>query len=167
MNAVTDLPVTPPAPEPNVHGYVSSYVSPYGFVVGLQKRLAEWAVRLGTDRALPWAGLGIIGDLKLAAAILNLREFAEHLNTNGTPEQREWAAEILRNEETLQGVTQALADGGLRNFDQVAGVETLNRERDEARARLRAVRAVLEQAGVVDDATPDSDLPDLLRALLA
>lgn len=143
------------------------YVSPYGKPAGLQQRLAEWAERMGRDRSLPWAGLGIIGDLTLAAKILNLREFAEHLRVNGTPEQRQWADEILRNEETLEGVTQALSDGGLRNYDQVAGVETLNRERDEARARLRAVRAVLEQAGVVDDATPDADLPDLLRALLA
>lgn len=47
-----------------------TYKSPYGEPEGLRDRLAEWAQRLGQDKALPWAGLGLIADLEAA-----VREF--------------------------------------------------------------------------------------------
>ena len=47
------------------------YVSPYGQSKGLPDRLDKWADDLSGDRQLPWMGLGIIADLRAAAAILN------------------------------------------------------------------------------------------------
>jgi hypothetical protein len=145
----------------------SRYVSPHGKPHGLAERLASWAERMETERTWPWAGLGIIGDLKLAAQLLNLREFAEWVRANGQPEHRLWADDILRLDDTAEATQSALNKAGLVNYDPPAAVETLERERDEARNRLRSVRLVLETTGLVDDATPDADLPDLLRTLLA
>jgi hypothetical protein len=102
-----------------------AYVSPYGQLPGLAERLEQWARRMGTDRTLPWAGLGIIGDLKLAASILNLREFAEYVRTNGAPEHRLWADDILRLDETADATQSALCRAGLTNYDPPAGVESV------------------------------------------
>ena len=143
------------------------YVSPYGKMSGLRDRVADWVDRLGTDRALPWAGLGLIADLEAVLKILNLREFAEHLRLTGTAEQRQFADDILRNEETLEGVTQALADGGLRNYDQVAGVETLSRERDAAVREIEGVRTALIQVGALPPGDTDTPILPLLRVLLS
>lgn len=43
----------------------------YGKPEGLADRLRRWRHRLGTDRALPWVGLGLIADIELAAAMLD------------------------------------------------------------------------------------------------
>lgn len=43
----------------------------YGAREGLPDRLDAWVKRLGEDRSLPWAGLGLIADLKTAAAMLS------------------------------------------------------------------------------------------------
>jgi hypothetical protein len=40
----------------------------YGTEEGLADRLDTWADRLGRDKTLPWIGLGIIADLRAAAA---------------------------------------------------------------------------------------------------
>lgn len=143
------------------------YISPHGKLPGLTDRLAAWADRFGTDRTLPWAGLGIIEDLKLAAQLLNLREFAEWVRVNGKPEHRQWADDILRLDETSDAVEGALSKAGLVNYDPPAAVELLERERDDARARVRSIRLVLERLGLVNDDTLDADLPDLLGMLLA
>lgn len=42
------------------------YVSPHGKPEGLRKRLEYWAERMSTDPSLPWAGLGIIADIRAA-----------------------------------------------------------------------------------------------------
>ena len=48
-----------------------AYESPYGKAdKDLGKRLAYWANQLSHDRRYPWAGLGIIDDLKCAAGLL-------------------------------------------------------------------------------------------------
>jgi hypothetical protein len=144
-----------------------AYVSPYGQPCGLSARLARWAERMGTDRSLPWAGLGIIGDLKLAASILNLREFAEYVRTNGAPEHRQWADDILRLDETADAVDSALCRAGLTNYVPPAGVETLQRERDAAVREVFQVRQLLVGMGVLDEGDNVTPMPDLLRALLA
>ena len=43
-----------------------TYKSQYGQPEGLRDRLGEWANRLGNDKSLPWAGLGLIADLEAA-----------------------------------------------------------------------------------------------------
>ena len=47
------------------------YVSPYGKADGLSDRLKKWADDLGKDRRYPWAGLGLIEDLLVAAAVVD------------------------------------------------------------------------------------------------
>lgn len=47
------------------------YESPYGKSEGLVARLDKWAHELGTNRNLPWAGLGLIADLQAASAALS------------------------------------------------------------------------------------------------
>ncbi len=46
------------------------YVSPYGKPEGLPDRLRKWVEDLSKDNRYPWAGLGLIADLKLAADML-------------------------------------------------------------------------------------------------
>lgn len=43
----------------------------YGARAGLADRLEEWKHRFGTDRSLPWPGLGLLADLQAAADALN------------------------------------------------------------------------------------------------
>jgi hypothetical protein len=42
----------------------------YGAREELDDRLEDWIHRLGTDRSLPWPGLGLIADLKTAVEVL-------------------------------------------------------------------------------------------------
>lgn len=44
-----------------------TYDRKYGKPEGLTERLENWADRLGSDKSLPWAGLGLIDDLRAAA----------------------------------------------------------------------------------------------------
>lgn len=43
----------------------------YGSPEGISDRLLDWADRLGRDKHFPWAGSGLIADLKTAAAEIN------------------------------------------------------------------------------------------------
>lgn len=47
-----------------------TYESPYGKRLGLRERIADWVEQLGTDKTLPWVGLGLIADLRLVAEVL-------------------------------------------------------------------------------------------------
>ena len=49
------------------------YVSPFGKAEGLSQRLDKWATDLSLDRAYPWVGLGLIADLRAAAAVIDGR----------------------------------------------------------------------------------------------
>lgn len=66
-----------------------TYESPYGKSEGLRDRLAEWAERLGTDKSLPRAGLGLVADLEAA-----VREFdavgGRALDPPPTPQPQEY-----------------------------------------------------------------------------
>lgn len=48
-----------------------TYKSPFGARAGLADRLDDWAERLAVDKKLPWAGCGLLADLKTAADVLN------------------------------------------------------------------------------------------------
>lgn len=153
--------VRPDAPVANQHGYISTYVSPHGCLVGLRDRLQRWVDRCGRDRSLPWAGLGFINDLEAVVQLLNLREFAEHLRVNGTPEQQAFAADILADQETIEAVRMAVDTAGYRDEpDPVRAVEIMD---DEA----RAVRKVLIDCGALASDDEETNVPDLVRALLS
>lgn len=53
------------------------YVSPYGKTEGLSKRLDKWAADLSKNISYPWVGLGLIADLKAAAAVIDGRPVPE------------------------------------------------------------------------------------------
>lgn len=167
------LPSVRPAPaEPNQHGYISSYVSPHGHLLGLRERLRRTLDRLGTDRSLPWVGLGLVNDLEVTLQLLNLQEFGEWLRVHGTPEQQLFADEIISNEFTLEAANDAAAH--VRNLpsephalDPVTTIEKLDDAVDEARADYIAVRNVLVETGALDRDDEETPVADLLRALLS
>lgn len=47
-----------------------TFESPYGKRLGLRDRINDWIKQLGTDKSLPWVGLGLIADLRLVAEVL-------------------------------------------------------------------------------------------------
>ncbi len=160
MSDPVEIPQTPP------------YVSPFGKPAGLPQRLLDACAALGKGRELPWIGTGVIEDLKLAAKILNLTEFAEHLRVNGTPEQQAFADEILADQETLE----AAADAGSRikaeigvdhsPDDPVDAIETLDKVACAAQEDNRAVRRVLVQIGALEDGDDETPTAGLVKALL-
>lgn len=156
-------PVRPPAPEPNAHGYVSRYVSPHGHLAGLRERLARALDRLGRDRTLPWVGLGLVNDLEVTLQLLNMREFAEWLRTNGDPAHARFADEIIDAQD-------ALATAGYHGpslGENVDGLDEENRENEKQALVLGDMRKVLIEAGALEATDRDTPLPDLLRALLS
>lgn len=156
--------VRPDPPMANDHGYIPRYVSPHGCLVGLRDRLQEWVDRMGRDRSLPWAGLGIVKDLEVVVQLLNLREFAEHLRVNGTPQEQAFAQDILADQETLEAVRQACDTAGYRDEpDPVRAVERLD---DDSRLGDK-LRNVLVDVGALEATDTETDLPALLRALLS
>lgn len=155
--------VRPAAPVANDHGYIPRYVSPHGHLVGLRGRLQRWVERMGTDRSLPWVGLGLVADLEVLMRLLNLREFAEWLKVHGPAEHQAFADDILRDQETIEAVHDALKHAGHEVSDPVQGVEALD---DEVR-QVDAIRQVLVDTGALAADDQDTKLPDLLRALLA
>lgn len=58
-----------PNAKPGQRGYMSNYMErrPYGKPEGLADRLREHVRKLGTDKDLPWPGMGLIDDLYAAA----------------------------------------------------------------------------------------------------
>jgi hypothetical protein len=162
----TDLKMRDDPPVPNDHGYVSAprlTKHQFGTVIGLPQRLAAWCDRMGKDRSLPWAGLGIIKDLETAMQLLNLTEFAEWLRTKGDPAYQHFGDDILADQETIEAVHQALHTAGHDQHDPVAGVEALDRE---VRS-VDAIRQVLIDTGALAKDDTETALPDLLRALLS
>lgn len=156
-------PVRPPAPKTNEHGYTSGYVSPHGHLAGLRERLLRWCDRLGRDRSLPWAGLGIVNDLEVVVQLLNMREFAEWLRTNGDPAHARFADEIIEAQD-------ALADAGYQApalADNVQGLDDENRQNEAQAMVLGDVRQVLVEYGALASDDRETPLPDLLRALLS
>lgn len=152
-----------------------TYESPHGKAPGLVARLLGWVDRMGTDRNLPWAGLGIIGDIKLAAQILNSREFLENLRTHGTPDEAEWAQILLADLDTLEAVESAVYTAGSRRdlgpdgqwTDPPRAIEILAEQATEAERDYRAVRDVLVSTGALSADDTETPVADLVRALLS
>lgn len=143
----------------------------YGQPRGLGKRLADWADRMGRDKSLPWAGLGILEDLKLAAKALNKREWLEALRLSPDPEAHRFADEALADDDTLDAVQYA-ADraqmaGGNPGDDPVWIIEQLDQKASALAGDYDAVRAVLVETGALADEDTETPVAGLLRALLS
>lgn len=163
---LTDLKMRDEPPQPNEHGYASKprpTMRQFGTVVGLQQRLVDHIRRLGTDRTLPWVGLGLINDLEIAVQLLNLKEFAEWLRTKGDPAHASFADEI-------SDAYDALADAGYATpslASNVAGLDDENRQNEAKAMQLDDLRGVLVATGALAADDRETDLPALLRALLS
>jgi hypothetical protein len=98
--------------------------------------------------------------------LLNLREFAEWLKLHGPAEHRDFADNILADQDTLESVRQAVDTAGYRHVsDPVKAVEMLD---EEARGGTgEAVRAVLVSVGALAESDHETSIPDLVRALLS
>lgn len=148
------------------------YVSPYGKPRGLAARLLKMAGRMSTDRTLPWAGTGIIEDLKMAAQVLNKREWLEKLRLSDDPDAQRFAAEALADEELLDaaydaaGHVKGLPDEATA-LDPVETIEKLDAATVAARRDYTAVRDVLVGLGALADDDTETPVADLLRALLS
>lgn len=161
--------------EPYPEGYKpgpSHYVSPYGKPRGLAQRLADWAARMGTDSSLPWAGLGIIGDLKLASQLLNKREWLEAMRLSDDPEAQRFAEELLADNETYEAAEDAAAHvKGLPDedcaLDPVETIERLDAAALAAQQDYDRVRDVLVSCGALSDDDEETPVADLVRALLS
>ena len=46
------------------------YISPFGKSEGLADRLDKWEKDLSANRTYPWVGLGLLADLRAAAATI-------------------------------------------------------------------------------------------------
>lgn len=148
------------------------YVSPYGQPSGLSGRLTAWVDRMGKDRSLPWAGLGVLEDMTLAAKFLNCREFLEQLYANGDAEQADFARQLLSDLDTLEAVDDAasrvngLPPGGPQIHDPVAVIEALDGEAVWVRREYESIRDVLIDAGALAPGDNETPLVDLVRLLL-
>ena len=165
-----------PEPPPQTAGYVS----PYGKPRGLRERLAQHRARL-SDRQYPWHGTGLIDDMELIMAILDKREWLEAMRLSDDPDAQRFAAELLDDDETNEAVQSAADQVRTKipdvntettpyrapSYDPVATIEHLDEAAAKAQAAVASMRRTLEQAGVVDDETPDDMLPAMLQALLS
>lgn len=149
-------------------------VARYGQPEGLRARLANFAQRLRTDRNFPWLGTGIIADLEVTMQILNLREFASDLRTKGTPEQARYAAEILQNEDVLDGLGEAIGTvrtdmgpDGLDADDPIGAIRAIDAVASAAQADYEAIRGILVTTGALDSDDTETPIADLLRVLLS
>lgn len=144
------------------------YDSPYGKPRGLRARLVKWADEMGTNHTWPWAGLGIIQDIRLVAYILEKREWLEKMRLSTDPEAQQFATELLDDADELETIEWAAADvkGLPKEPHALPGVETIEKL-DAVAVDYLAVRNVLVETGALapdDDQTP---VADLLRVLLA
>ena len=141
-----------------------AYESPFGKPRGLVGRLADWADRMGKDRSLPWAGLGIIEDLRLMVQVLDKREWLEAMRLSDDPDAQRFARELLADNETVEA-----AEGAAYNAHHVSdeAADDPVRAIEELDARLVRIRGVLVSTGALADDDTETDLADLLRALLS
>lgn len=160
MTDTPDPPRLPGAPPP--------YVSPYGRLAGLDERMAALCKRCRQNDGRPFVGLGIIADLELVMRLLSLREYAEWLAVHGDDEQRRWSADILELQDRDEENDQCFAD-----IERVVpvGADQPYAEAVEAVAakaiQFDVVRATLVNCGALTADDTDTDIPALLKALLA
>lgn len=133
---------------------------PYGQIRGLAERLAEWVERCKRDKSLPWVGLGLVADMEAVVRLLSLEEFGNWLHTHPDDELQRWGAPVLEaagdRDRLLSLIDEHLPEG-----------ETASAAVAIAGTTIADVRAVLVECGALaaDDTT--TDVPALIRALLA
>jgi hypothetical protein len=132
----------------------------YGEIEGLPERLADWLKRTKYDKSLPWVGLGIVADLEAVVRLLSLEEFGQWLRTHPDAELQRWGDEVLDaagdRDALLATIDEHLPEG-----------ETATAAVELAGATITDVRAVLVECGALSPDDTDTDVPALLRALLA
>lgn len=146
----------------------SGYVSPYGKIEGLARRLADFRRKLNTPgHGLPFYG-GMVADLEVVVRFLNATEFAEWLRVNGDSEQARFAVEILdalddqeMHEEMLEDIEKVVPVAVGQDYADAVG--------DVAGKAVQydVVRAVLENCGALQPGDTTTDVPGLLRVLLS
>jgi len=140
-----------------------TYVSPYGKLPGIARRLQRQRDRLATDKSFPWLGTGLIADLEVLVQLLNLPEFAEWVRTHGPAEHQRFGDEIA-------GAFDACRVAGYASPSLAANVDGLDDEnrRNEAQALVAAdVREVLIETGALAAHDQETPIADLIRALLS
>jgi hypothetical protein len=153
----------------------------------LARRIADRIERIKRDPSHPWVGLGILRDLEDIMQLLTLPEFAEWLRLHGGEHAR-WADEILENAAAVETSEEASAlqterdeatdkleamhealDEHVPNFAWSQGlkpdayIETIER----AGNLLADIRVVLVERGALSNDDHDTELPDLIGALLS
>ena len=66
------------------------YISPHGKAAGLSERLLKFADTFASDKCYTWLGLGLIDDLRAAAAIVEGKDPPPTLDEIEAAKQLEW-----------------------------------------------------------------------------
>ena len=156
-------PVRPPTPEPNAHGYISSYVSPHGFLEGLRDRLAKHIDTLGRDKKLPFVGLGIIHDLEVTVQLLEHARICRMAARQGRPRTRP----VRRGNSRRAGRFATAGYGSPVLAKNIDALDDENRDHKAQAMVLQDVRKVLVETGALAADDRDTPLPLLVRALLS
>jgi hypothetical protein len=139
----------------------------HGEIEGLPERLADWLKRTKYDKSLPWVGLGIVADLEAVVRLLSLEEFGQWLRTHPDAELQRWGDEVLDaagdRDALLATIDEHLPEGETAT----AAVELAGTAIVTAATELDAIRGVLIQCGALTAGDTETDVPALLRALLA
>jgi hypothetical protein len=138
----------------------------YGKIEGLTGRIGDWLHRVKYDKSTPWAGLGLCADLEVILRLLSLEEFGQWLRSHSDDELQRWGIEVLDAADAVADL-DAMQDeivkrmGGDDTTEPYLNiVERVANERDD-------VRKVLIECGALAPDDTDTNVPDLLRALLA
>lgn len=62
------------------------YINPHGKAAGLSQRLNRFADGLCQDRRYPWAGTGLVDDLRAAAALIDGKPLPKTLDEQDAAE---------------------------------------------------------------------------------
>jgi hypothetical protein len=135
--------------------------------MSLAARIAARIERIKRDPSHPWVGLGIVRELEEIMQLLTLPEFAEWLRLHGG-EHAKWADEILAAHDTATDHAELIDD-----IDDTVSV-AVGQPYSEAialaaadAATLHDVRAVLVERGALAADDRETELPDLIAALLS
>lgn len=127
----------------------------------LPQRLAYWVERIKFDKALPWAGLGLLADLEAVMRLLSLQEFADWLRVHPDPDLQQWARAVQTAADERDSICEAIDT----SLPDVAG--DYEGDVEAAGKFMTDVRGVLVECGALAADDTATDVPGLLRALLA
>lgn len=158
-------------------------------VLGLARRIATRIERIKRDPSHPWVGLGIVRELEEIMQLLTLPEFAEWLRLHGG-EHAKWADEILELHAETEGLEDATAEAEGNAADATEKLEAVTEAIKEhipyhlqydgenvslspdyvverAGNMLADIRVVLVERGALSVDDRETELPDLIAALLS